>query len=216
MSTEIHQNQPIARAGKTLLEASKALILLHGRGATAQSILPLAGELGATDYAVLAPQASNNTWYPNRFIAPKKHNEPYLGSALRVLEDLIGTLNAKDIATKNIVIAGFSQGACLAAEFVAQNPRRYGGLIVFSGGLIGLGPTVNLAMYQGERYTNSLNETPVFMGCSDVDAHIPIDRFQKSGQILNELGADVNLKTYLNMEHTIIFDEVQQAKKILQ
>lgn len=211
MTTQIHQNQPIARAGKSLSEASKVLLLLHGRGATAQSILPLAGELEASDFAVLAPQASGNAWYPKRFIAPKEQNEPYLSSALAMISSVVQKLKDGGIGTEGLVIGGFSQGACLAAEYVAQNPQRYGGLLVFSGGLIGMGPTVFGSLYKG-----SLAGTPVFMGCSDVDFHIPVDRFEKSGQILSDLGADVNLKVYPNMEHTIIFDEIEQAKQMLK
>jgi len=215
MITDVHQNQTIYRVGKSLREAKKALILLHGRGAIAQSILPLAGELGATDFAIVAPQAKDKSWYPNPSLSPRTHNEPHLGSAMTVLAGIIQGLNDADIPTENIALAGFAQGACVAAEFVANNPQRYCALIMFSGGLIGLGPSLTLSMYQKERYTGSLNATPVFMGCSDIDPSMPIDRFQKSGHILNELGADVTLKTYMNRERTIIFDEVEQAKSIL-
>lgn len=206
----MHETELVKTAGLAIDEASKALILLHGRGATATSILPLADALGVTDYAILAPQAAMNQWYPNRFIASKEQNEPYLSSALSMLKTLIQKLNDAAIATEHIVLAGFSQGACLAAEFVALNPQKYGGLLVFSGGLIGMGPTVHKALYKG-----SLKQTPVFMGCSDVDFHIPLDRFEKSGQILSELGAKVNLKVYKAMDHTIIQDEIEQAKAIL-
>lgn len=206
----IHQNQPLTRAGVNLKSADKALILLHGRGASPNDVLPLAGELGASDYAVLAPQAKGNQWYPNRFIAPKAHNEPDLSSALEMLSSLVKNVNDNGIPNESIVFAGFSQGACLASEFVAQNPSKYGGLGVFSGGLIGLGPTVNASLYNG-----NLEETPVFMGCSDIDAHIPLERFEKSGQILSALGADVTLKVYAGMGHTIIYDEIEEAKKVL-
>ena len=205
-----HSLDHLVQTGLSLADTDKALILLHGRGATAESILTLADDLEAFGYAILAPQATGNQWYPNRFIAPKEQNEPHLSSALELLEEVVGKLNNGGIATDKIVIAGFSQGACLASEFVAQHPARYGGLLVFSGGLIGLGPTVHRGLYNG-----SLDNTPVFMGCSDVDFHIPIERFERSGQILSDLGAEVNLKVYPGMDHTIIQDEIDEAKKLL-
>jgi predicted esterase len=206
----MHENQPVSLSGKPLGEAKKALILLHGRGATAQSILSLAEALGATEFAVLAPQAHMNQWYPKRFVAPVEQNEPYLSSALTMLSNLITKVNEAGISTENIVIAGFSQGACLAAEYVARNPQRYGGVLIFSGGLIGMGPTVFSTLYKSQ-----LEGTPIFMGCSDVDAHIPLQRFEKSGMILHELGASVTLKVYRGMDHTIIQEEIEEAKKVL-
>ncbi len=211
MTLEHHQNQPIARAGKSLSEAQKVLILLHGRDESAQSVFPLVGELGVGDYAVLAPQAKSNVWFPKRFLAPKEQNEPYLSSALTMLSELIQKLNTGGVLSEHIVVGGFSQGACLAAEYVALNPQRYGGVLLFSGALIGMGPTVFSSLYKA-----SLARTPIFMGCSDVDEHIPVDRFIKSGQILSELGANVNLKVYPNMDHTIIFDELEQARQLLE
>ena len=206
----IHETMPLLHAGLGLNEANKALVLLHGRGATAESILPLASELGADDFAVLAPQAADHVWYPQRFIAPREQNEPYLSSALVMLNGLFKQLDAAGIPAARVVLAGFSQGACLASEFVAQNPTRYGGLLVFSGGLIGTGPTVLAELYQG-----SLEQTPVFMGCSDVDAHIPLVRVKESSEILRLLGAEVDERIYPGMGHTINQDELEVAKMLL-
>ncbi len=208
----VHKLEETLYSGKSVAEASKALILLHGRGASPQSILPLADALGASEFAIAVPKASQNRWYPEAFIRPKAQNEPDLSSALALIKDLIAQLNTATIPTEKIIIAGFSQGACLAGEFVAQNPERYGGLMMFSGGLIGLGPTISSSLYKG----GSLAQTPVFMGCSDQDFHIALDRFEKSGQILSELGAEVNLKVYPGMDHTIIPEEINEAKKIIE
>lgn len=209
--SKIHETQPVSTAGKSLLGADTALILVHGRGATAESILPLGDALGAREFAVLAPQASGNQWYPNRFIAPKEQNEPYLSSALAMLKDLVEKVKGAGIPTERIVIGGFSQGACLASEFVAQNPAKYGGLLVFSGGLIGEGPSVSAELYSG-----SLGGTPVFIGCSDVDFHIPVERVHATADILMSLGAELNEKIYPGMEHTIIQNEIDEAKEVLE
>lgn len=207
----LHEPQAVRSAGKPLAEANAALILAHGRGATAESLLPLGDALGANALAILAPQASGNQWYPNRFIAPKAQNEPYLSSALGVLETLVKRVNDAGIPSERIIVGGFSQGACLATEFVAQNPTRYGGLLVFSGGLIGEGPSVS-----SESYSGSLAGTPVFIGCSDVDFHIPLERVQETTRILTSLGADVNEKIYPGMGHTIIQCEIDEAKEVLE
>ena len=207
----LHETQPLRTAGKALAEADAALILIHGRGATAESMFPLGDALGAHEFATLAPQALGSQWYPNRFIAPKAQNEPYLSSALMMLKSLVEKVNEAGVPTERLVIGGFSQGACLASEFVAQNPAKYGGLFVFSGGLIGEGPSVSLKNYSG-----SLNETPVFIGCSDVDFHIPVERVHETASILSSLGAEVNEKIYPGMAHTIIQNEINEAKGILK
>ena len=139
----IHETQKLYTTGKPLAEAAHALILLHGRGATAESILPLGDALGLSDFAVLAPQAKNLEWYPQRFTAPKEQNEPFLRSALNTVTALVQRIGEAGIPKERVVLGGFSQGACLASEFAARNPTRYGGLLVFSGGLIGAGPTVS-------------------------------------------------------------------------
>ena len=164
-----HENQPILRAGRPLAEAQAALILVHGRGATAASILELADYLPHPAMAYLAPQAAGNTWYPYSFLMPMEQNEPHLSSALARLASLLGDVARAGIPAERVVLAGFSQGACLASEFVARHAQRYGGLLVFSGGLIG--PPGTPRAYEG-----TLAGTPVFLGCSDVDPHIPLAR----------------------------------------
>jgi predicted esterase len=159
--------------------------------------------------AQLAPQAAGNTWYPYSFLSPIERNEPGLSSALQVVGDLVAQVEAAGIPAQKIIIGGFSQGACLASEFVARNPRRYGGLLVFSGGLIG--PLEMLPTYSG-----SLAGTPVFVGCSDVDFHIPLQRVEETAAVLAELGGAVTKKIYPGMGHTIIQDELDQAQKIVQ
>ncbi len=158
MTTQgVHQGQPVYTAGKALTEAKGALILVHGRGATAQSILALGNELAHPDLAYLAPQAAGNTWYPHSFLMPLAQNEPYLSSALQRIGEVVAQIEAAGIQTERIILGGFSQGACLASEFVARNARRYGGLLVFSGGLIGPPGTPR-------DYAGSLADTPIFLG----------------------------------------------------
>jgi predicted esterase len=189
-------------------DAASAMILIHGRGADANSILELGRLLRTDDMICVAPQAANFTWYPNAFIAPLRSNEPWLSSALRVLGERVVELEEAGISRDRIVLAGFSQGACLASEFTARNPGRWGGLLVFSGGLIGpLGMDV--------RKEGDLEGTPVFMGCSDRDPHIPLERFRESGDTLTAMGAEVDLRVYPGMGHTIIEDELEAAKAVV-
>ena len=203
-----HQGQPLLQQGKPLNEAKTAMILVHGRGATAQSILELASVLPHPEMAYLAPQASGNTWYPQSFLAPMLQNQPGLDSGLQAVADAVAQAEAAGIPLEKIIIGGFSQGACLASEFVARNARRYGGLLVFSGGLIGPPGTPR-------DYDGSLDGTPVFIGCSDVDFHIPVERVEETAVTLTTLGASVNKKIYPGMGHTIIQDEIDQAQQIV-
>lgn len=203
-----HETQPVSQAGTPLTGASAALILSHGRGATAESMLPLADAVGAAEFAVLAPQARGYQWYPQRFTAPREQNEPSLTSALRTVEKLVKQASEAGIPTERVVSGGFSQGACLASEFAAQHPTRYGGLLVFSGGLIG-------ESVSAEAYDGSLVGTPVFVGCSDVDPHIPLKRVQETTRIFEALEADVTEKIYPGMAHTVIEDELEQARTII-
>ncbi len=213
MSNEIiqgpHQGQKVYTGGRPLAEANGAMILVHGRGATAPSILELADLLPHPDLAYLAPQASNNTWYPYSFLSPLGQNEPGLSSGLQALADLVARIEAAGIPAEKIILGGFSQGACLASEFVARNARRYGGLLVFSGGVIGPPGTPR-------DYDGSLDGTPVFLGCSDSDFHIPVERVHETTVVFEELGADVTEKIYPRMGHTIIQDEIDQAQKIVE
>ena len=200
----------VVQAGRPLDEADKALVLLHGRFASAESILPLAEALGAGDFAVAAPQAPEGQWYPQGFVAPRQQNEPYLTDALARLDGLLTELKSAGIHRERVVLAGFSQGACLAAEFAASRAQRYGGLLIFSGGLIGQGASVS-----AEAYAGSLSGTPVFSGCSDVDPHIPLERVKETSQILSGMGASVDEQIYPGMGHTITEAELEQARRVI-
>jgi len=202
--TAPHQGLPLAVAGKPLAEARGALILIHGRGASAGSILDLAGYLSRPDLAWLAPQAADSTWYPYSFLAPLEKNEPYLSSALARVGEVVALAEAAGLPPERIFLGGFSQGACLASEFVARNARRYGGLIVFSGGLIGPDGTPR-------DYVGSLSGMPVFIGCSDVDPHIPVGRVHETAAVLERMGAAVDSRIYPRMGHTINQDEIDAA-----
>ncbi len=203
-----HAGQPVLAAGKPLAEAGAVMILVHGRGATASSILDLARALPHTQMAYLAPQAAGNTWYPYSFLAPLAQNEPWLNSALARLDAVVEHVLQAGVPANKIILAGFSQGACLASEYTARYPRPYGGLLAFSGGLIG--PKVDET-----RYSGSLAGVPVFMGCSDVDFHIPKERVVESAAALGRLGAQVEYVLYPNMDHTIIQDEIDRANVIV-
>lgn len=206
-----HQSAPVLKGGADSSEADAAMILIHGRGATAQSIMTLADELEVgKKLTIRAPQASQNTWYPYSFMAPSENNEPNLSSALQKIYDIIQDLKADGFSEDRIYLAGFSQGACLISEFVARHPKRYGGLIALSGGLIGKGDVIN-----PEDYTGNLENTPVFMGCSDVDPHIPKERVNESEAILNALGSDVIKKLYPGMGHTVNMDEINHINQII-
>ncbi len=208
MFKQPHQGQPVFAAGKPLAEATAVMILIHGRGATAQSILELASLLQHQDYAYLALQAAYNTWYPTSFLAPMAQNEPGLSSGLQAVAEIMAIVEAAGISAENIVLAGFSQGACIASECVARRAKRYGGLIVFSGGVIGPPGTPR-------NYPGSLEDTPIFIGCSDNDFHIPLERVQETTAVFKKLGGIVTEKIYPDMGHTIIQDEIDQAQKIV-
>jgi predicted esterase len=182
------------------------MILVHGRGATAESILTLTAEFQASGFddsgfAYLAPQAAGNTWYPYSFLAPMAHNEPGLSSGLRVIAGLIDHVTAAGIAHERLILLGFSQGACLTLEFTARHARRYGAIVGLSGGLIGPDGTPR-------HYEGSLAGTPVFLGCSDVDFHIPKERVEQTAEVLRRLVGDVTMRLYPGMGHTVNQDEV--------
>jgi phospholipase/carboxylesterase len=199
----------VVRAGAPIGVARAAIILVHGRGATAESMLGLADAFTAPDLAYVAPQAPTGSWYPYSFMAPIAQNEPHLSAALGTLTHVVDDLNRQGVPPERIVLLGFSQGACLALEFAARNARRYGGVVGLSGGLIGPPNTPRA-------YTGSLDATPVFLGCSDVDSHIPLARVHESGDVLAKLGGDVTKKIYPGMGHTIIQDEIDQIDRILR
>lgn len=200
--------EKIVTAGKKIEGAKKALIMLHGRGAAAEDILSLSDHLEIKDFAILAPQAKNNSWYPQSFLAPPQQNEPWLSSALALIENLITTLGKKNINKENIYLLGFSQGACLTLEFVTRNAAKYGGVVAFTGGLIGD------KIYK-ENYQGNFENTPVFIGSSNPDFHIPVERVYATTNILKSMGATVTEKIYNNMGHTINQDEINQANTII-
>lgn len=204
----IHDAQPVYRTGAAVTDAAAALVLVHGRGATAHSILTLAEELAQPGFAYLAPQAAGNTWYPFSFLAPMDDNEPHLSSALAKLTAIVAELEETGMPPARIVLGGFSQGACLASEWMARHARRYGGLLVFSGGLIGPPGTPRA-------YPGSLDGTPVFIGCSDTDAHIPVARVHETAAVLRALGAVVDERIYPQMGHTVVEDELIAARQLL-
>jgi predicted esterase len=203
-----HGGERVLLGGAPLETAAGALIAIHGRGGGAEDIIALAREVAPSDVAILAPQAAGNTWYPYRFLEPTERNEPYLSSALRIVADLIAQLGERGIPPERIALLGFSQGACLALEAAARNARRYAGVIGFSGGLIGPPGT-------SFDFAGSLDGTPVFLGCSDVDPHIPKERVEESGEALDRLGAAVDVRLYPGMGHTVNRDELEAARTIL-
>jgi predicted esterase len=203
-----HSIEATLVAGAPLESAKAALILVHGRGATAESMLPLAEAFGRDDIAYVAPQAEASTWYPYTFLAPLQANEPWLSSALDLLTGLIGRLGEKGFGAESIGLLGFSQGACLSTEFVARNTRRYGLVAGLSGGLIG--PPGLIRDYRG-----SLAGTPIFLGCSDIDAHIPLERVEETAEVLSGLGAAVDKRIYPGMGHTVNEDEIAAVRGML-
>jgi predicted esterase len=209
-----HAATPTATAGTPLVEAERALVLVHGRGASAESILGLAQDIRRLagplpeNLALLAPQAAGHTWYPYSFLAPEAQNEPYLTSALDRLASVVDNVQAAGIAPEQTAIVGFSQGACLALEFAARSGKRFGAVAALSGGLIG-------EALDTSRYRDGIAGTPVFLGCSDRDAHIPLTRVKESTELLNGLGAEVDERIYPGMPHTVIPDELQAVQKLL-
>jgi len=208
MTRDPHRDQPVLTAGRKLSEAAGAIILVHGRGASAEDILQLRDELNYPELAFVAPQAAGHTWYPHSFLAPIEQNEPWLTSALNKLKNIVANITREGTPQDKIVVAGFSQGACLASEFVARNAGNYGGLIAFTGGLIGPPGT-------DFRYAGSLSGTPAFLGAGDPDAHVPWQRVRESADVLSALGADVLLRHYPGMPHIISRQELEEARRLL-
>jgi len=198
----------IITAGKELMSTSKVLILLHGRGGTAEDILSLSSNLNVKDFTLFAPQATNNSWYPYSFLAPPSKNEPWLSSALKILKQLLDRITSTGIPTENIFFSGFSQGACLTLEFVTRNANKYGGIASFTGGLIGD------KIYK-ENYKGDFAGTPIFIGTSNPDPHVPVERIYSTTKILREMNASVTEKVYDTMGHTINQDEIDNANKLL-
>ena len=203
----MHQKN-IVTAGKPLTASGKVLIMLHGRGASTSDILSLAPHLNVKDFSLFAPQATNNTWYPFSFLAPPSQNEPWLTSALEIVKQLLDDIISKGVPTENIYFTGFSQGACLTLEFVTRNANKYGGVAAFTGGLIGD------KLYK-ENYKGDFNGTPVFIGTSDPDPHVPVERVHATVSILREMNATATEKVYMNMGHTITEEEIAIANEVV-
>jgi predicted esterase len=208
MTHDLDRDLRVLTAGRKLPEAAGALVLLHGRGASAEDILGLGEQFDHPELALFAPQAAGNSWYPYSFLVPIEQNEPWLTSALSQVKSLVEEITERGIPQERITIAGFSQGACLATEFVARNASRYGGLIAFSGGLIGP-PEAEF------RYIGNLDLTPAFLGSGDPDPHVPWQRVEESASVLAAMGAEVTLHRYPGMPHTVSRHEIEQARQLL-
>jgi phospholipase/carboxylesterase len=204
---EMHTKE-ILTMGKPISQAAKVLIMLHGRGASAEDILSLSEYLHINDFALVAPRAANNTWYPLSFLAPSEQNEPWLSSAINLVDEMVHDINQQKIDSTDIYFLGFSQGACLTLEFVTRNAQKYGGVVAFTGGLIGD------KIYE-ERYKGDFQQTPIFIGTSDPDPHVPLERVNETSSILKKMNADLTLKVYRNMGHTISRDEIDNVNKFI-
>ncbi len=205
-----HQNMPIAQMGAELSEAKAVMIMIHGRGASAQSILGLANEFEHNqDITFIAPQASNHTWYPYSFLAPIVQNQPGYSSGLHVIGDIISALEAEGFSKEKIFLLGFSQGGCLTSEFAVRNPDKYAGVIALSGGIIGA--SINI-----EEYSGDLKGTPLFMGCSDIDSHIPVQRLDETEMVYKKLGAQVQKNIYPGMGHLVNEDEITHVNELIK
>jgi predicted esterase len=204
----VHQNQPVLAAGAALDAAQTAVILLHGRGSSAQNILGLAAQLPRDATAYLAPQATGHTWYPQSGFLPLEANQPYIESAFQVLDDLFARVTDAGIDAQHIVLGGFSQGACLAAEYVARHPQRYGGLLVLSGAL--LGPPDMARSYDG-----SLDGTPVYVGGCERDPWVTEQQLRLTGRELDSLGAAVTVEVQPGSDHTIRAVDLEHAQRIV-
>ena len=203
-----HASQPILHAGPTPERADATLLLVHGRGGDARGMLDLYAALDLPRLAALAPQAAGHTWYPHSFLAKIESNQPYLDSALARLKAVVDDLLARNIPPERIALLGFSQGACLTLEFAARNPRRYGAIVGLSGGLIGPAGTPR-------NYPGTFDGTPVFLGCSDVDGHIPASRVQESAEVFRRFGASVTSILYPGMDHTVTEEELVHVRRIV-
>ncbi|HZR42663.1 MAG TPA: phospholipase [Ktedonobacteraceae bacterium] len=203
-----HQGQRVLVTGKPLERAKAAMIMIHGRGASAEDILRLASEVKQTGFIYLAPQAAGHSWYPHSFLAPLASNEPGISSGLTVIASLFERLTDAGIGPERTILLGFSQGACLSLEFASRNARRYGGVVGLSGGLIGPDGTKR-------DYPGSLQETPIFLGCSDRDMHIPKERVLFSSEVLQQQGGRVITRLYPHMGHTVNDDELEAVRAMM-
>ena len=230
MSGGPHAGARVVRGGAALDEAAGAVVLLHGRGATAEGILDLGRAFERPDLALLAPQAAGGAWYPDSFLAPLGANEPWLSSAVEAVVRTVALAEEAGGGRDRVVLAGFSQGACLACEAAARHTDRWGGVVALSGGLIGTGPAPPAAGLRSSPplralgrtfadkafdYDGSLAAVPVFLGCSDVDPHVPLARVERTAEVLTALGADVDLRVYPGVGHAVNADEVGAVRALL-
>ena len=197
----------VLQAGEKLETAQAAMILIHGRGATAEDIMTVVPEIQQPGWTYLAPQSDGNAWYPNPFTAPIQTNEPYLTAALEMMARLVKDVEAY-LPVHHLALLGFSQGACLTLEFAARNARRYGAIFGLSGGLIGPDGTPR-------DYAGTFEGTPVFLGCSDVDPHIPKERVIEAAGVFERMAAEVDLRLYPGMGHLVSHDEIDAIRKVL-
>ncbi|MFN2565953.1 MAG: alpha/beta hydrolase [Gemmatimonadaceae bacterium] len=204
-----HQGQPVRHAGEPLARAMAAMVIVHGRGGTADDILTPSAELAVPGFAYLAPQAAGNTWYPHSFLAPIPRNEPGISSGLAAIADVLETIERAGITAERMMLLGFSQGACLSLEFTARAARRYGGVAGLSGGLIGPDGTPR-------DYSGTLADTPIFLGCSDVDPRIPAPRVVETATVLRRLGGDVTMRLYPGLGHTTNEDELEAVRGMMR
>lgn len=204
-----HHGQRVVSAGAPIERARGVVILAHGRNAGPENILDLAPRVNVPDLAYLAPAAANRTWYPYSFMAARENNEPYLSSALARFEEVVVDLLARGIDERRVYLAGFSQGACLTSEFAMRHPRRYGGVIAFTGGLLGSPGTA------WDEVEGAFDGMPAFFGSSDVDAHVPADRVTQTADVYARMGAAVTIKIYPSMGHLVNDDEIAEARRIL-
>ena len=204
-----HQGQTVRMAGAPLNRAHAAMLMVHGRGARAEDILSLTDQFAQSSFAYLAPQAAGNTWYPNRFLVPIADNEPWLSSALSFLGTVLAEIINAGIPAERVMLLGFSQGACLTLEFAARNAKRYGGIVGLSGALIGPDDTPR-------DYRGSLSGTRVFLGCSDVDFHVPKERVAETAEVFQKLGGAVTKRLYPNLDHSVNQDEIEFVRGMMQ
>lgn len=204
-----HRGQSVRTSGSPLESASAVMVMVHGRGASATDILTLVSEFNEPGFAYVAPQAAGSTWYPNSFLAPIESNEPFLSSALEVIGELLQQIEAAGIPRERTVLLGFSQGACLSLEFVARSAGRYGGVAGLSGGVIGPDGT-------SRDYPGSMEGTPIFLGCSDIDFHIPKERVEESAVVFEQLGGIIDMRLYPGMGHTINGDEIEAVRQLMR
>lgn len=204
-----HAGQRVMHAGAPLDTARAVMIMVHGRNAAPENILELSDVLDRPEFAYVGPAAAGGTWYPYSFMAPREQNEPGISSGLAVIESLVTTLIARGFPAERIVLLGFSQGACLTSEFSIRHPRRYGGVMALSGGLIGPPGTT------WDDVTTSLDGTPVFLGCSDMDPHVPAERVRESEAVFRRLGAAVTRKLYPGMGHIVNGDEIENVQRVM-